>query len=269
MTRRQIRKWNPGDAANVFVRTILSDAGTVLGGFTVDEWERTREYFEGRCAYTGVVLQAGNIHRDHAIPMNRTHCGVHLFGNVLPTTKAVNTEKGSRHYREFIGDKRVLAKVETFIADAGYSDRVALLGDLQHYCAAQYRAIDALCRINREYLQSLLPKADSAEAKEHADDPGGQSLSLANDRLRHPQSGLAREAYCQWLCHVVRKDDFGRTVGLPYEEVVEQVKAAGHPNASVKSAMSHATHIRKGTRGCAGHKLPDTRPATSSRGYVR
>ena len=47
--------------------------------------------------------------------MNRTHCGIHLFGNVLPTTREVNTQKGSRPYREFIGDERVLAKVETFI----------------------------------------------------------------------------------------------------------------------------------------------------------
>ena len=108
-------------------------------------------------------------------------------------------------------------------------------------------AIDALCRINREYLQSLLPKADIAEAKERAE-------------RRRPQSGYAREAYCHWLCHVVRKDDFGRTVGLPYEEVVEHVKAAGHPNASVNSAKSHATYIRQGTQGCAGHKLPDIRP---------
>ena len=43
---RQARKWNPGDAANAFIRTILSDAGTLLGGFTEDEWERTCEYFE-------------------------------------------------------------------------------------------------------------------------------------------------------------------------------------------------------------------------------
>ena len=243
---RQIRKWNPGDAANVFIRTLLSDAGTVLGGFTEDEWERTVEYFEGRCAYTGRVLRSEAIHRDHAIPMNRTHCGIHLFGNVLPTTREVNTQKGSRPYREFIGDERVLAKVETFITVSSYRDRVALLGDLQHYCAAQYRAIDALCRINREYLQSLLPKADIAEAKERA------------ERSR-PQSGYAREAYCHWLCHVVRKDDFGRTVGLPYEDVVEHVKAAGHPNASVNSAKSHATYIRQGTQGCAGHKLPDIR----------
>ena len=35
---RQTRKWNPGDAANTFIRVILSDAGTILGGITEDEW---------------------------------------------------------------------------------------------------------------------------------------------------------------------------------------------------------------------------------------
>lgn len=43
---RKMRKWNPGDAANEFVRVLLSDAGTVLGGFDEDEWGRTLDYFE-------------------------------------------------------------------------------------------------------------------------------------------------------------------------------------------------------------------------------
>ena len=188
--------------------------------------------------------------------MNRTHCGVHLFGNLLPTTRAVNTEKGRRHYREFIKDERVLAKVESFIADSGYGERVALLGDLQHYCAAQYRAIDALCRVNREYLRSLLPEAAAAASRGPADDPDGPPPRCP----RRPQSGLAREAYCHFLCHVVREDHAGRTVGLSYEEVAERVRAAGHPNASVNSAKSHASYIRQGTNGCAGYKLPNVRP---------
>ena len=43
----------------------------------------------------------------------------------------------------------------------------------------------------------------------------------------------------------MKEDDLGRTVGLPYKKVVEKVKADGHPSASVKSAQSHATYIRK------------------------
>ena len=33
-----------------------------------------------------------------------------------------------------------------------------MFGDLRRYCDAQYRAIDALCRVNRQYLASLLPE---------------------------------------------------------------------------------------------------------------
>ena len=53
---QQTRRWNPGDAAHVFVRVILSDAGTMLGGLTEDEWWKTLEWFDGRCAYTGEEL---------------------------------------------------------------------------------------------------------------------------------------------------------------------------------------------------------------------
>ena len=163
---RQTRKRNPGDAANVFVRVILSDAGTILGGLTEDEWKQTCAYFDGRCAYTGGELASDDVDRDHAVPMNREHCGIHLFGNVLPTTKEVNRRKANRHYREFVESQVLLDRIEAFIADSGYRERVAVFGDLRHYCEAQYRAIDALCRVNKKYLQSLLPEdARNGEAR--------------------------------------------------------------------------------------------------------
>ena len=33
-----------------------------------------------------------------------------------------------------------------------------MFGDLQRYCEAQYRSINALCQVNRDYLASLLPE---------------------------------------------------------------------------------------------------------------
>ena len=80
---QQTGKWNPGDAANAFVRVILSDAGTMLGGMSDDEWQRILNWFDGRCAYPGEELVEGETGRDHAIPMSRAHCGLHLYGNVL------------------------------------------------------------------------------------------------------------------------------------------------------------------------------------------
>ena len=91
-------------------------------------------------------------------PLNRTHCGLHLYGNVLPTAKEANRRKGGKHYRQFVDDPDRLERIENFIRDSGYWDRVAVLGDLQRYCQAQYRMIDALCTVNSQYLKGLLPK---------------------------------------------------------------------------------------------------------------
>lgn len=151
-------KFHPGDAANAFVRVILSDAGAKLGGLTPTEWDDTFKWFEGRCAYTGDALVDGRMDRDHAIPMNRKHCGLHLYGNVLPATKEANRRKTDRHYRHFVEDPDRLERIESFVRESGYWERVSVFGDLQRYCEAQYRSIDALCRVNRQYLDSLLPE---------------------------------------------------------------------------------------------------------------
>ena len=155
---KQTRRWNPGDAANVFVRVILSDAGAQLGGLTETEWDETSKWFGWRCAYTGDALVDGQMDRDHAIPMNRAHCGIHLYGNVLPATKEANRQKAAKHYRDFVEDPDRLARIESFISESGYWERVSVFGDLQRYCEAQYRSINALCQVNRDYLASLLPE---------------------------------------------------------------------------------------------------------------
>ena len=97
--------------------------------------------------------------RDHAIPMNRSHCGLHLFGNVLPATKSANRKKAGKHYREFLkDDPERLDRIERFVRESGYHERVAELGDLGRYCRAQYRTITKLCEVNENYLRSLLPE---------------------------------------------------------------------------------------------------------------
>ena len=99
----------------MFVRVILSDAGTMLGGLTEDEWWKTLEWFDGRCAYTGEELAEGRTERDHAVPMNRTHCGLHLFGNVVPATKLANRHKAGDHYRHFVQDRDRLERIDAFL----------------------------------------------------------------------------------------------------------------------------------------------------------
>ena len=166
-----------------------------LGGFDEDESHRTLDYFGNKCAYTGAPLREGEVDRDHGIPMNRTHCGIHLFGNVLPATRAANKAKNNRHYRDFVDDPELLAKVELFVERSGYAERVAVLGDLRRYCEAQYRAIVALCGVNESYLAGLLPgrenhpRASEASAKSHASyintrKPGFEGFQLPDIRRR-------------------------------------------------------------------------------------
>ena len=109
------RKWNPGNAANIFVRVVLSEAGALLGGLTDEQWEETLRFFEHRCAYTGEPLTKDNTDQDHAIPMNREHCGLHLFGNVVPSTKAANNAKLSQHYEAFVQDEARKARIQRFL----------------------------------------------------------------------------------------------------------------------------------------------------------
>ena len=53
---QQTRKWNPGDAANAFVRVILSDAWTMLGGVNEAEWQKTLAWFRARCPEAARVV---------------------------------------------------------------------------------------------------------------------------------------------------------------------------------------------------------------------
>lgn len=174
---RQTKKWNPGDAANAFVRVILSDAGTLLGGLSEAEWQTTLEWFDGRCAYTDQVLGDGAAERDHAIPLNRTHCGLHLFGNVVPTTKDANRRKAGNHYRQFLQDHDRIERIDAFLRESEYRERIAAFGNLQQYCEAQYRAIDTLCRVNRQYLSSLLPASHEDDNTASGSDKGRRAAT--------------------------------------------------------------------------------------------
>lgn len=174
---RQTRKSNPGDAANAFVRVVLSEAGQILGGLTDSEWDKTLAWFGGRCAYTGHELVDGRMERDHAIPMNRNHCGLHLYGNVLPATSEANRRKAGEHYRDFVEDPERLRRIESFVLESRYWERASVFGDLQRYCEAQYRSIVALCDVNRQYLHSLLPEdVDDGSGSE----PEGADSSSVN-----------------------------------------------------------------------------------------
>ena len=188
-------KFHPGDAANAFVRVILSDAGEKLGGLTPTEWDDTFRWFGGRCAYTSDALVAGRMDRDHAIPMNRKHCGLHLYGNVLPATKEANQRKAGEHYRHFVEDRDRLEQIESFVRESGYWERVSVFGDLQRYCEAQYRSIDALCRVNQQYLASLLPEDLTGSEATRKPVDFNRVIPRKEDTLRRSQRDVMRRLH--------------------------------------------------------------------------
>lgn len=154
-----IRRYNFGGAANSFVRVLLSDASSVAGGFTDEDWKKTVDWFKGCCAYTGKRLDGADTEKDHAVPMNRTHCGLDLYGNIVPSTSATNRRKGGEHYRKFLKDDperfEQLERLERFIEESGYRRRAEAFGDLSGYCETQYEVIRGLCKANKGYLQGL------------------------------------------------------------------------------------------------------------------
>ena len=99
----------------------------MLGGLKDDEWHKTLEWFDGRVHRATL----NEMERHHAIPMNRAHCGLHLYGNVVPATKEANRRKAGKHYREFIEDRDRLQRIDRFLRESGYWERVADLGDLR------------------------------------------------------------------------------------------------------------------------------------------
>ena len=101
-----IKRTNPGDAANIFVRCMLSDISDLLGGFSKEDLEKTVEYFDYKCPYTGedisVEFKTGKWVLDHLIPHNRESVGLNLYGNIIVTTKNTNAAKAAKYFEDFI-----------------------------------------------------------------------------------------------------------------------------------------------------------------------
>lgn len=91
----------PGDVANIFVRYILTKVGVKAGGLTKTDWQSTLTKFGNCCAYTGQPMDT-TYDKDHAVPINRKHGGLHVYGNVLPASKLANSQKKGLRYDEFL-----------------------------------------------------------------------------------------------------------------------------------------------------------------------
>ena len=149
-----IKRTNPGDAANIFVRCMLSDISDLLGGFSKEDLEKTVEYFDYKCPYTGedisVEYKTGKWVLDHLIPHNRESVGLNLYGNIIVTTKITNTAKAAKSFEDFIRfetkgteeekEKRI-QKIRNFQKESGYFDKVKNIDEIKELCKKEYDSI--------------------------------------------------------------------------------------------------------------------------------
>ena len=214
---------NPGDAANAFIRVLLSDAGKLAGGLTDEEWNQTLEFFDCRCAYTGESSKV--LVKEHAIPINKDHCGLHLYGNVVPATNSANSKKGERDYRDYLKDDiDRLKKIEEFMEMAEYHKRAEPFQHLPAYCHAQYEVIKALCKSNKDYLRTLV---EGLAKQNHDDVTKSKDVQV---QVRLGRQGITREA----VLAVIRGE--GR-MGLRRGEIIEALGVKG--NKSGRTAVDN------------------------------
>lgn len=159
MTKKP-RPLGHADVANRFVRHLIASAGRSM---LVDAEERlpleaeaTLAFFGNRCAYSGEPFGDGPDARqwDHAVPLNQTHAGLHLPGNLVPVRARVNQAKRGDDYRKFLEDAypqavaaERIAKIDEFRRLHGYDQHEQAVGkDLQKLCQQYYELVSALCK---------------------------------------------------------------------------------------------------------------------------
>ena len=168
---RTIKRTNPGDVANIFVRCMLSDISEMLGGFTQFDLERTIEYFDYKCPYTGedisVEYNTGKYVLDHLIPHNRDSAGLHLFGNIIITTKETNSAKAAKAFDEFIRyqtegtdeekEKRI-QKIRNFQQESDYFKKIKNIDEIKELCQKEYDCVQSRLREHFSKYEIILGK---------------------------------------------------------------------------------------------------------------
>ena len=105
-----------GNAQNLLVRNILSNLGHE--SFSENDWNSTKDHFSNQCAYCGAD---GDLVIEHVIPINRTSLGEHRIGNLVPSCRSCNVNKGDRDYREFLADEPLrLEFIQSYMDSKNY-----------------------------------------------------------------------------------------------------------------------------------------------------
>lgn len=201
------RKTHRGNVANEFVRVILTDIGLRANGFSKADWQRTLEAFDYKCAYTGATLDDGPLDRDHAVPLNRKHGGLHVFGNVVPATRLANSQKSGTRYDEFLRSdstkltslagrtpeqrEEAIKRIEDFMAAARPDQLLDSRPEMLAYYDRKYQEILTLCATTNEETAALLKQLGAMEEtaeSETASPDDDQLYASAEDFERDEQA---------------------------------------------------------------------------------
>lgn len=167
-----LSRTNSADVANIFVRNLLCDLSDLLGGFSHTDWDNTLKYFENRCAYTDIYLRKNDQVKDHLIPHNRYDIGLHLYGNIVPSSKKANAAKSNKNYKDFIQSntsvlgnidederKRRISKIDKFHEISSYSNKLKKIKkvlDLSQFIQHQYASIQNITKENINDISKYL-----------------------------------------------------------------------------------------------------------------
>jgi len=120
----------------VFLQKV-GDAYDVARGFerfkpTTKQWNEVLAVFSHRCCYCGRSLQLEFTTKDHLVPLNKEHLGLHCWGNVVPCCADCNRQKQHKDWRRFlqqvsgIENESRTKTIEAFIATYKYSPNLQL-----------------------------------------------------------------------------------------------------------------------------------------------
>ncbi|KPA20420.1 hypothetical protein shim_34100 [Shimia sp. SK013] len=117
------------------------------------------EYFGCQCCFCNVEIDRKTLSQDHLIPMNKTHLGLHAWGNVVPCCQRCNNEKQQKPWQVFIEEKAHIDDVErrkslinSFVGDMRYDPALSL----HKYADSLYEDVGAVATtlINLRYKQA-------------------------------------------------------------------------------------------------------------------
>lgn len=170
---------NPiGNAQNLFIRNILSSLG--IESFSEKNWNSSKDYFSHKCAYCGALTE---LLMEHAIPINKEKLGEHRLGNLVPSCKQCNSNKGGKDFRAFLeADTVAISKIEEYMDSRNYvpledNEQIKKILNMAH------KEVAALADRYITIINELFPQNLTFSAAEEADMLATQNCPICATEL--------------------------------------------------------------------------------------